>query len=92
MGPYILDFYCPTAFMAVEIDGAGAHEGLVRARHDARRDEWLKEQGIRVLRFAATDVLNEERRRDVLAPIGAALAPSTALRPVPLPRFAGEEK
>jgi very-short-patch-repair endonuclease len=91
IGPYILDFYCPTAFMAVEIDGIAAHEGPERARHDVRRDAWLKEQGIRVLRFAAADVLDEERRKDVLAAIGVALAPTTALRAVPLPRFTGEE-
>jgi very-short-patch-repair endonuclease len=69
-----------------------AHEGSQRAVQDARRDEWLREQGICVLRFAATDVLNGEKRKDVMAAIGSALAPSTALRAVPLPRFAGEEK
>jgi len=92
IGPYILDFYCATAFMAVEIDGAAAHGGPDRAAHDDRRDAWLKEQGIQVVRFAAADVLNDDRRGFVLAAIGAALAPSTALRAVPLPRSAGEDK
>jgi len=91
IGPYILDFYCSKALLAVEIDGAAAHDGAERAQHDSRRYRWLREQGIRVLRFAATDILNEERRRDVMGAIGSALAPTTALRAVPLPRFTGEE-
>lgn len=56
IGPYILDFYCTQAKICVEIDGI-AHEMGGRPQRDARRDEWLQEQGIEVVRIAASDVL-----------------------------------
>ena len=47
IGPYILDFYCSKANLAVEIDGI-AHDFTERAHHDERRDQWLAQQGIKV--------------------------------------------
>jgi very-short-patch-repair endonuclease len=44
VGPYILDFYCATARLCVEVDGPAHAE---RAAHDERRTRWLGEQGIR---------------------------------------------
>jgi len=58
VGPYVLDFYCAQARLAVEIDGIG-HTMGDRPERDARRDAWLAEQGIEVLRIAATDVLRD---------------------------------
>ena len=55
IGPYILDFYCPTARLAVEADGEG-HDRPDQAGHDMRRDRWLTEQGVATPRFAAIDV------------------------------------
>ena len=55
IGPYILDFYCPRAKLAVEVDGA-AHGFDERIAHDARRTRWLAGRGIRVIRLAAEDV------------------------------------
>ena len=55
MGPYILDFYCPAIKLAIEVDGEG-HGHPDQARHDLRRDRWLFEQGVTMLRVAATDV------------------------------------
>jgi len=52
LGPYILDFYCDAVRLTVEIDGA-SHQGEAQARHDARRDAWLAQQGIRTLRIPA---------------------------------------
>jgi len=54
-GPYILDFYCPAARLAVEIDGA-THDDPDQIAHDSRRTAWLKAQGLEVLRIRATDV------------------------------------
>ncbi|MCS6883595.1 MAG: DUF559 domain-containing protein [Chloroflexaceae bacterium] len=54
---YVLDFYCPSARLAIEIDG-GQHytpEGLAR---DAERTAWLHALGIRILRFTNHDVLS----------------------------------
>ena len=74
--PFILDFYCASTKLAVEVDGAG-HGHPDQAAHDLARDRRLNEQGIRILRFAATDVMDEESRASVLVEIEAAAAPST---------------
>ena len=55
IGPYILDFYCPAAHLAVEVDGEG-HGHPDRAAHDARRDKWLADRGVATLRIAAIEV------------------------------------
>ena len=86
VGPYILDFYFPAARLAVEVDGA-AHDAAAQVRHDERRQAWLKERRITVLRFRASDVLRDETLEGVLQAIeeAAALAPSVALRAPPPP-------
>ncbi len=56
IGPYILDFYCDEARLAVEVDGA-SHDHPDQMRHDARRTEWLNLRGITVHRIAAREVL-----------------------------------
>src|SRR3954451_21999330 len=56
IGPYVLDFYCPAAKLAIEVDGA-AHDFGDRPRRDDVRREWLKKQGVDVLRIPAKDVL-----------------------------------
>jgi very-short-patch-repair endonuclease len=58
LGPYILDFYCHAVRLAVEIDGEG-HSMGDNPRHDAQRDRWLAEQGVRTLRISAALVLND---------------------------------
>ncbi len=79
IGAYILDFYCPSAKLAVEIDGEG-HAHPAQTDHDRARDNWLASQGVRMLRFPATAVLDEEALLQVLGEIAAAAAPSTASR------------
>ena len=56
IGPYILDFYCDDARLALEIDGDG-HLHPDQAAHDLRRSAWLEARGIVVYRIAARDVL-----------------------------------
>ena len=58
IGPYILDFYCHELKLAVEVDGQ-VHEHPDRLAHDRRRTDWLNQQGIRVIRIAARDVLDD---------------------------------
>jgi very-short-patch-repair endonuclease len=58
VGPYILDFYCADARLAVEVDGAGHGYGD-RPGHDERRDAWLSARGIRTLRVPASRVKDE---------------------------------
>ena len=64
--PYVLDFYCPEAKLAVEVDGLMHDEA-----HDARRTGWLNARGIAVIRFPAIDV--RDRVEDVLDRIVAAV-------------------
>ena len=59
VGRFILDFFCPSRGLAVEVDG-GAH--VARADIDADRDAWLGASGIRVLRVSNADVLGTSMR------------------------------
>ena len=102
IGPYVLDFYCAKARLAVEIDGM-SHDLGDRPERDIRRDAWLRSQGVTVMRIAAGEAMAQIDEavdgivRMAAAMIGAeaasasAEAPSTALRAVPLPRDAGED-
>ncbi|MBZ0155038.1 MAG: endonuclease domain-containing protein [Alphaproteobacteria bacterium] len=56
VGPYILDFYCPDIKLAVELDG-GQHNHCTNREQDAARAEFLKKQGIEVVRFWNHEVL-----------------------------------
>ncbi|HEX8214942.1 MAG TPA: endonuclease domain-containing protein [Allosphingosinicella sp.] len=56
VGRFVLDFYCPAAKMAVEVDGM-AHEMGDNPARDERRDRWLNGQGFRILRVPAAEVL-----------------------------------
>jgi very-short-patch-repair endonuclease len=58
IGPYVLDFYCHAAKLAVEVDGA-SHGTEDRPERDARRDAWLEEQGIATLRLPASLILRD---------------------------------
>ena len=55
-GPYIVDFYCSDARLAIEIDGESHARGNNPER-DAERDRWFVEADIHTLRIAAHDVL-----------------------------------
>ncbi|MDB5592398.1 endonuclease domain-containing protein [Enterovirga sp.] len=85
IGPFILDFYCPASRLAVEVDGS-AHDVPDQARHDERRTAWLAERGIRVLRFAAADLLKPDMLEGVLLTIAEAAAEG---RVAALPRSRG---
>jgi very-short-patch-repair endonuclease len=55
IGPYVLDFYCAKANLAVEIDGV-SHDMGNRPERDQRRDVWLKKHGVTVMRIAAAEL------------------------------------
>jgi very-short-patch-repair endonuclease len=57
-GPYILDFYCSAAKLAVEVDG-WSHGTGDNPDHDLHRDAWLRSQGVRVMRYPASDLLRD---------------------------------
>ncbi|WP_299724525.1 endonuclease domain-containing protein [Devosia sp.] len=73
IGPFILDFYCAALRLCVAVDGP-VHSG--QAERDERRTNWLKKEGIMVIRFSAEEV--ETRSAGVVAAIARAAAPSTA--------------
>ena len=56
MGPYVLDFYCAKARLAIEIDGL-IHDQTEQAVKDDKRDAWMLEQGITTHRITGSDVM-----------------------------------
>ena len=79
VGRFILDFYCIEHKLALELDGSHHAE---QKGYDEARDEWLGEQGIRVLRFWNNQVLTETEA--VLETIYNQL-PEAPSPPAPLP-------
>jgi len=55
IGPFVLDFYCARAKLAVEVDGGG-HVEPAQVEYDAQRTKWLAERGVTVVRFWNDDV------------------------------------
>lgn len=58
MGRYILDFYCPSEKLAIELDGA-THDRDIAQRRDRTRDRFLQNAGIRILRIQNDDVIKD---------------------------------
>jgi len=56
IGPYVADFFCPSAALVIELDGS-QHADESQLLHDAKRTKWLEANGYRVLRFWNADVL-----------------------------------
>jgi very-short-patch-repair endonuclease len=80
LGPYIADFYCPSARLVIEIDGATHADPAI----DRDRDAWMLKNDIRVLRFW---------NKEVTANVPGVLARFSevgALAPLPRPLPQGE--
>ncbi len=58
IGNYIVDFYCPRAFLVIEVDGRQHHE-KEGAEKDEARDKYLEGLKLKVLRFTNTEVLKD---------------------------------
>ena len=50
IGPYIVDFYCPREKLVVQLDGE-SHFTEDGYEHDLRRDKYLNDLGLKVIRF-----------------------------------------
>lgn len=74
IGNYIVDFVCYEKKLIIEIDG-GQHADN---KADIIRDEWLRSQGFKVLRFWNNEVL--ENRDGVVEKIMQELTPSLDVR------------
>ena len=57
IGKYIVDFVCWKEKLVVEIDGS-QHFTYAGKEHDKIRDQFLKEQGFRILHYNSVEVLN----------------------------------
>jgi very-short-patch-repair endonuclease len=57
IGNYILDFYCPSEKIAIELDGQ-LHFHAAAEQFDTERDQALQELDIKVLRFENKDVFD----------------------------------
>ena len=55
IGPYIVDFYCASAKLVIELDGS-QHYDTKGIRSDKERDAYLSSLGLRVLRYSNRDV------------------------------------
>jgi very-short-patch-repair endonuclease len=50
IGRYIVDFVCFEARLIVEIDGP-SHDADLQQKRDVARDQWLEQQGFRIMRL-----------------------------------------
>ena len=55
IGDYIVDFYCSSAKLVVEVDGSQHYEDEGK-QHDKVRDEFLRSLGLTVLRYSNKDI------------------------------------
>lgn len=55
IGNYVVDFYCPSEKLIVEVDGK-SHDNIGTESADLERDKKLNAMGFRVLRIPAVDV------------------------------------
>ena len=55
IGKYIADFYIASAKISIELDGSQHYEEEAQKR-DAERDEYFKQNKIRVLRYSNYDI------------------------------------
>jgi very-short-patch-repair endonuclease len=88
LGPFIADFYCSSARLVIEVDGV-SH---IDSPTDERRDAWMTNQGIRVLRFSNQDVLTNLEGALIAIEQSARGTPPSTLGPLrgPSPQGDGE--
>ena len=88
IGPYVVDFYCSSERLIVEVDGS-SHDSESANEKDAFRGNYLQRAGFRILRFQGRDV--RENLEGVLAEIANALtAPPRRAEPATPPRGGGD--
>ena len=70
-GYYVVDFYCAKAKLAIELDGSQHYEEKGE-KYDLNRDEFLRKQGITVVRYSNVQVNREfeAARADILQRLG----------------------
>ncbi len=56
LGSFVLDFYCHDILLGIELDGS-QHMELDQKLYDQERENFLKEKGIRLIRFWNNEIL-----------------------------------
>lgn len=56
IGPFIVDFYCASLKLAIELDGS-SHEG--KEGYDGFRESGIEGRGVRVIRFLNSEVMED---------------------------------
>ena len=77
IGKYIVDFYIASSKIVIELDGSQHYEDNAK-ENDAKRDEFLKSLGIKVLRYSNLDI--NQRFESVCEDILKKLTPHQSLR------------
>jgi very-short-patch-repair endonuclease len=80
IGPFVLDFYCHSARLGIEIDG-DIHDTDEARLRDLQREQALTSSGVRMLRLRAGDV--ERDLGEALHRIQVALEAAERARPRP---------
>jgi very-short-patch-repair endonuclease len=80
IGPYIVDFACHSQRIVIELDG-GQHGQNPQASRDKERDDFLRANGYRVLRFWNNDVM--QNLDGVMSVISEAFVPPPTPNPSP---------
>ncbi len=75
---YVVDFYCPSAKLAIELDGS-SHFEPGESIKDKKRQDYIESLGIRVIRFTNKEVY--ESLDDVVGLIQAHLPPTPSNSP-----------
>ncbi|MBQ8656523.1 MAG: endonuclease domain-containing protein [Prevotella sp.] len=57
-GPYVLDFYCPSLRLCIEVDG-DIHDLPENQEKDEARTEFLQDNRIKVIRFRNEEIEND---------------------------------
>ena len=80
IGGLVVDFYCASRCLVIEIDGI-VHDMGDNPDRDRRRDAWLRSEGFEVVRIPASDVLRDPAEiAESLALLCSAEPPPTRLR------------
>ena len=91
VGPYVLDFFCNEAKLAIELDGSG-HGYPKRQKQDQLRDTRLKKQGIEVLRIWNSRIRSDKEmvRRMIWEALNRRVPRGSQQSPSPSGRGQGE--
>ena len=87
IGPYVVDFYCASAKLVIELDGSQHYKESGRLS-DQERDAYLREMGITVVRYTNLDIHQrfDAVCKDILCHINTS---SDSLREPPSPQGEG---